>query len=366
MKAREEINVTGTGARFMRLWGEISQKVFPFVMDEVGELDKDHRLFVAVCEAVIDTNAFDYAKWIGNGRPKIDRVCVFKAYILKMVLNLAGDKELVELLKRQPLSRRLCGWGSEGLVPSRPSFCRIFAEFAKRGFTKEWFADYIRKYHGDVPAETVSYDSAPVPLRAKVAGAKRRLADLEPDQPEPPPRIEWQRGQGVESAVAELPVECEWGCKRDSQGKTKFWKGGKAHVGTTRDGIPVAFVYTSANVHDSQVAIPLMRQASERLEYHFDLMDAAYDAEPILDESRELGHVPIVDANRRRAGDARQMTDLEREIYRDRSAAERVFSHLLDAHGGRNVRVRAPEKVVLHLLLGILVIAVEQTVRMLC
>jgi len=366
MKTREESNITGTGARFMRLWGEMSQKVFPFVMDEVGELDQDHKLFVTVCEAVIDTNEFNYAKWIGNGRPKIDRVCVFKAYILKMALNVANDKELVALLKQQPLSRRLCGWGSAGLVPSRPSFCRIFKEFAERGFTKKWFADYIMKYHGDTPTQTVSYDSAPVHLRAKVANAKRRLAELDPDQPEPPPRIEWQRGRDAETAVAELPVECEWGCKKDSQGKTKFWKGGKAHVGTTRDGVPVAFVYTSANVHDSQAAIPLMKQASERLEYHFDLMDAAYDAEPIHEESRELGHVPVIDVNKRRADGARHMTELEKEIYKDRSAAERLFSHLLDAHGGRNVRVRAPEKVMLHLLLGIIVIAVEQTIRMLC
>ena len=83
-------------------------------------------------------------------------------------------------------------------------------------------------------------------------------------------------------------------------------------------------------------------------------------------KSRELGHVPVIDVNRRRADGARQMTELEKEIYKDRSAAERLFSHLLDAHGGRNVRVRAPEKVMLHLLPRVIVIAVEQTIRMLC
>ena len=113
-------------------------------------------------------------------------------------------------------------------------------------------------------------------------------------------------------------------------------------------------------------AIPLMKQASERLEYHFDLMDAAYDADPIRDESSELGHVPIIDFNARRSPEERRMSELEKEIYKDRSAAERVFSHLLDAHGGRSVRVRAPKKIALHLLLGIIVIAVEQTIRMLC
>ena len=60
------------------------------------------------------------------------------------------------------------------------------------------------------------------------------------------------------------------------------------------------------------------------------------------------------------------MGELEREVYRDRSGAERFFSHLLESHGGRTVRVRAPAKVALHLLLGTIVVAVEQMLRMVC
>ena len=32
----------------------------------------------------------------------------------------------------------------------------------------------------------------------------------------------------------------------------------------------------------------------------YDLMDAAYDAEPIRQHSRSLGHVPLIDTNPRR------------------------------------------------------------------
>ena len=74
--------------------------------------------------------------------------------------------------RQQPLSRRLCGWSSAGLVPSPSTFCRAFTEFAERGFTDRWFADFVREFHGDAPVETVSYDSAPVPLRAKAVNAK--------------------------------------------------------------------------------------------------------------------------------------------------------------------------------------------------
>ena len=75
MKTKDAYNGSRrTGERFLRLWSELAQGVFPFIMEEVGELDYDHRLFVSVCEAVIDPKEFEYAKWCGNGRPKADRV----------------------------------------------------------------------------------------------------------------------------------------------------------------------------------------------------------------------------------------------------------------------------------------------------
>ena len=118
MKTKDAYNGSRRmGERFLRLWSELAQGVFPFIMEEVWELDYGHRLFVSVCEAVIDPKEFEYAKWCGNGRPKADRVSMFKAYILKMTLNLKGDKELVELLRQQPLSRRMCGWGGAGMHP---------------------------------------------------------------------------------------------------------------------------------------------------------------------------------------------------------------------------------------------------------
>ena len=36
---------------------------------------------------------------------------------LKAVLNVKDTKELVRMLRAEPLSRRLCGWDSPGLVP---------------------------------------------------------------------------------------------------------------------------------------------------------------------------------------------------------------------------------------------------------
>jgi hypothetical protein len=37
-----------------------------------------------------------------------------------------------------------------------------------------------------------------------------------------------------------------------------------------------------------------MKMTSERVDYLYDLMDAAYDAQPIYKVSRTLGHVAII------------------------------------------------------------------------
>ena len=52
--------------------------------------------------------------------------------------------------------------------------------------------------------------------------------------------------------------------------------------------------YASASLHDSQVMIPLVKKASERMEHGFDLADAAYDAEAIREASAEEGNVLVI------------------------------------------------------------------------
>ena len=54
----------------------------------------------------------------------------------------------------------------------------------------------------------------------------------------------------------------------------------------------------------------------------------------------------------------------EQICYGERSAGERVNGGLKDNHGGRTVRVRGPEKVMCHLMFGILSFTVLQLMRL--
>ena len=109
----------------------------------------------------------------------------------------------------------------------------------------------------------------------------------------------------------------------------------------------------------------------------YDLMDAAYDAEPIREHSRSLGHVPLIDINPR--GDNALAEELRAEAqrlkhlgfqlpeqvrYNERTAGERVNGRLKDEFGGRHVRVRGAAKVMCHCMFGVLALTADQLVRL--
>ena len=96
-----------------------------------------------------------------------------------------------------------------------------------------------------------------------------------------------QKERDLGTNLSLLPTLCDWGCKRNSKGKTQYWRGYKFHIAVADGDFPIAACLTSAS------------------------------------------------------------------------------GHLHDAYGGRTVRVRGHAKVLLHLMLGLLVIAVEQSAQML-
>ena len=104
-------------------------------------------------------------------------------------------------------------------------------------------------------------------------------------------------------------------------------------------------------------------------------MDSGYDAPGIIEHSKSLGHVPLVDKNPRRnkelkAGmeaEAKAWNTLNRKLaeyvrYNARSTAERANSRLKDEFGACKVRVRGHAKVACHLMFGVL--AADQLIKL--
>jgi hypothetical protein len=62
--------------------------------------------------------------------------------------------------------------------------------------------------------------------------------------------------------------------------------------------------------------------------------------------------------------EAEQFTWAEEERFRERTSVERVYARLKDEFGGAHIRVRGAQKVMAHLMFGVLALTAEQLLRM--
>ena len=107
-----------------------------------------------------------------------------------------------------------------------------------------------------------------------------------------------------------------------------------------------------------------MQKVSERATVLYDLADSAYDAEDIKNFSRKLGHIPIIDINKRRS-DAIPLSPAEKRRYCERSGVERTNSDLKDNYGAYHIRVKGHWEVLCHLIFSIIALTVKQLFNML-
>ena len=75
-------------------------------------------------------------------------------------------------------------------------------------------------------------------------------------------------------------------------------------------------------MHDSQVAIPLMRMADRRCNYLYALMDGGYTSERIETFAHSIGKVPIIDRHADRNGNKKEMEPCKAERYKARTTVD--------------------------------------------
>jgi Transposase DDE domain/Transposase domain (DUF772) len=283
--------------------------------------------------------------------------------VAKAVYNLPTTQLLIEMLHLQPSLRRICGFACRSDIPSSATFSRAFAEFARQKLADTVHAALVQTYVGEQVVMHISRDATHIEAREKPAKKpkkepqpKKKRGRRKKDEPAPQPeltRLQKQFDHTLEEALLELPYVGDVGVKTDSQGYKHAWIGWKTHIDWADGAFPITVVTTSASLHDSQVAIPMSKRTAERVISLYDLMDAAYDAPAIHQSSQDLGHRPILEANKRR-GDALPVDAPTAVRFRERTTAERGNSRLKDDFGGRHLRVRGHAKAHLHVMFGIL------------
>jgi len=376
-------------------WNHIQASLFPWLREEIDPLTEALGQLVTTLD-VIGLEAFVPEPPRGAGRPPEDRRALAKAFVAKAVLGIPTTKALIERLAVDKPLRHILGWERRSQVPSEATFSRAFAEFARGDLPDKMHAALIERSLGGRIVGVIARDATEIEAREKPAvkeandkkddppppdGAqpprKRGRPRKDEERPKPEPtRLERQTSQNVNQMLAELPKACDVGSKKNSKGYKETWVGYKLHIDVASGQIPVSCVLTSASVHDSQVAIPLMTMTGARVSYLYDLMDAAYDAAAIHAKSEALGHQPIIDPNYRAQHETKaewtkevermkfiNIPDPDDVIYDFRTMVERVNARLKDEFGARFLRVRGAIKVKCHLMFGIVALTADQILR---
>jgi len=355
------------------IWQKMQANLFPLLEEVLDPLTEKQRKLISILEIVhIEEHVKNPVYWCG--RPPKDRQAIACAFIAKSVYNITITRQLIDYLQSTPNLRRICGWESISDIPSESVFSRVFASFAENELPQKVHEKMIEKYASDKLVGHISRDSTAIKARekAKKKPRKKKKKSMrkrgrprkgEEAPPIEPTRLERQKTMTLEEMLNDLPVECDFGTKKDTNGKKYTWKGYKFHVDWADGGIPISSILTSASLYDNQTAIPLAEISSGRVTNLYDLMDAAYDSDIIKEHSRSLGHVPLIDNNPRR-GEKVKMEPAARVRYNERSTAERGFSRLKDGFGGRHIRVKGQAKIMAHLMFGIIALCADQLLKL--
>jgi hypothetical protein len=362
----------------LQLLGQFSsifqRELFPAMEEAVGPLSATHQRFAKTL-GLLELDGF-VAVQHGRGRPAHDRGAIARAFVAKAIWNLPTTRATLDRLQSDAVLRRMCGWETAAAIPDETIFSRAFGEFASTEFGQRVHAALIEKTQGQRLVGHISRDASaiegrekPTPkpkpeVEATPAKPKRRKAG-EPKRPEQMKRTERQclGSMTLAEMVAELPRVCDVGSKTNSAGHKHFWIGYKLHLDVADGQIPISCLLTSASVHDSQAAIPLAEMTARRVTNLYDLMDKGYESEYIRQHSEKLGHVPIID-RQKRGSEENTMAPHQEVRFRERTAVERVYARLKDEFGGQTVRVRGAAKVMAHLMFGILALTVDQLLRL--
>jgi hypothetical protein len=380
-----QLTLSGQLKQFLRV---MQGCLFPTLEEQLGPLTDKLRQLIAVLE-LVQIEAM-VGPWRGGvGRPARHERAIARAFVAKAVYNLSDTRQLLDRLANDVSLRRLCGWSRRSEIPHESQFSRAFAGFAASELPQRLHAALIEATQKERIVGHISRDSTEIQAREKPVPAPTAPAPVKEirkpgrpkkgEQPLPPEptRLARQANMSLAQMLDDLPRDCNVGTKKNSHGYKQSWIGYKLHIDAADGQIPISCILTSASLHDSQAAIPLALTTAQRVTNLYDLSDSAYDAPPIHERSRSLGHIPIIDANPRR--DAARKAELQAEAqrqkllnftyaedvrYRERTTVERVNARLKDEFGGRTVRVRGHAKVMCHLMFGIVALAADQILRL--
>lgn len=330
-------------------------------------ITEQHKAFLAMLRVVEEHLPAVERVYTGRGRRGHGTQPIVRAFLAKSFFSIETNELLIQRLKSDSSLRTICGFSQ---IPSASTFSRRLKQFSDAHIMEQTLYKMVRKYHEGRLVGHISRDSTAIAARETPVNKKQDVKPLHKVQrkrgrprkdehrpPQEPSRLQKQMALSPGKALRDLERACAWGCKKNSQGNLQYWKGYKLHLDVTDIGIPVTAVVTGANVHDSQVAIPMEKITNRTITHLYSLMDAAYDASEIYNYITAQGRVALINRNKRRNDTRKPMDPAEQVRFRIRTTVERSNSHLKDWLLPSKLMVRGYSKISFCLMTGVVCLA---------
>jgi len=324
-----------------------------------------HLTFMNMLRLIESVMPAVYTYHARTGRPPYENMAFFRAFFAQSYYAIPSVTSLIVRLKSDPNLRQLCGFKE---VPGNSSFSRKLSAFSRIDVLPETLDGMVEKAYKDLPIIHVCRDSSAIAAREKVFRKEEKKSEKpvkrrgRPPKGSPKPKKEVpelrkQFGKEASTILNSLNKECSWGCKKNSEGNIFYWKGYKLHLDVSDIGFPLTAWVSGANVHDSQLAIPLEKLTCKKVKFFYSVMDSAYDARWIHAYVR-MGHrIPVIEPNTRRDVNRPPLDPAKQERYKIRTTVERAYSHLKDRLIPKSLYVKGHQKISFMLMLGVITLA---------
>jgi hypothetical protein len=161
-------------------------------------------------------------------RKRLEHRAIARAFVCKAVYNHPTTRATLEALRGSPVLRRICGFVSYTPIPSESTFSRALGKFAVKGLGDRVHEAMMEQFAKPGLVGHISRDATAIEGREKPVAKVRppkpaprkkgRPRQGEVREPKPATRLQRQMGQSAAEALAELPVHCDVGTKKNSKG----------------------------------------------------------------------------------------------------------------------------------------------------
>jgi len=246
----------------------------------------------------------------------------------RIVVRIPTIKDLIRRLREDLLFRLDCGFMLSDSIPSEASYSRLIQKISQSNALEQIHQQLVAQalQEGFISDDTIAIDATHIEARDQAPQKQNK------DKPEPKkrglkPKAEyaiWLEQKQAEEANTpiyqreiaaqlhepflvlseQIPLDPQWGIKKNSENNNVFWYGFKAHLAvSTSSQYILSAMLSSGNLNDGKAAIPLLKGLESHypnFRYRYATMDAGYDHEPIYQQVRHAGAHAIIAYNRRR------------------------------------------------------------------